>query len=161
FEHLSTRRAVFLAVCWLYTGIHLDRQILGILAESVKSDLHLSDQQLGALTGSAFAIVYALLGLLFGAMADRQDRLHLVRTGAWVWSLSCMSGALATGYPGLVLCRAGVAVGEAIATAAAVSLIADLAGERYRGRLASAFLTTAFIGAGAAYIMGGSVIEHF
>ena len=152
--HKSTRIGIFLGVCWLYACIHLDRQILGILAESVKSDLHLRDRQLGALTGSAFSIVYALLGLYFGNMADRSDRLRLVRVGAYVWSLSCIGAAFASDYSSLVASRAGVAVGEAIATAAAVSVIAELAGERYRARLASLFLTSAFIGAGAAALVG-------
>jgi MFS family permease len=160
-QHKSTRIGIFLAICWLYACIHLDRQILGILAESVKSDLHLKDQQLGVLTGSAFSIVYALLGLYFGALADRSDRLVLVRAGAWVWSLSCMAAAFAPGYPMLVASRGGVAVGEAIATAAAVSLIAELAGEKYRARAASVFLTGAFIGAGTAAIAGGAVVGLF
>jgi MFS family permease len=157
----STKIGIFLAICWLYACIHLDRQILGVLAESVKSDLHLKDQQLGVLTGSAFSIVYALLGLYFGALADRSDRLVLVRTGAWVWSLSCIAAAFARGYPMLVASRAGVAVGEAIASAAAVSLIAELAGEKYRARAASLFLTSAFFGAGMAAIMGGAIIGLF
>lgn len=159
--HKSTRIGIFLGVCWLYACIHLDRQILGILAESVKSDLHLQDQQLGALTGSAFSIVYALLGLYFGNLSDRSDRLNLVRVGAYIWSLSCIGAAFAPGYSALVASRAGVAVGEAIATAAAVSLIAELAGERYRARLASLFLTSAFIGAGAAAFVGGAIVDSF
>jgi MFS family permease len=157
----STKIGIFLAICWLYACIHLDRQILGVLADSVKSDLHLKDQQLGVLTGSAFSIVYALLGLYFGALADRSDRLILVRAGAWVWSLSCVAAAFARGYPMLVAARAGVAVGEAMASAAAVSLIAELAGEKYRARAASLFLTSAFFGAGLAAIMGGAIIGLF
>jgi MFS family permease len=139
----------------------LDRQVLSVLAESVKSDLHLSDQQLGVLTGSAFSIAYALLGLYFGILADRADRLGLVRAGAWVWSLSCLAAALAPGYATLVAARGGVAVGEAIATAAAVSLISELGGETHRARIASVFFVSAFIGAGAAAIGGGAIVELF
>jgi MFS family permease len=162
-QHKSRKICIFLGVCCLYACIHLDRQILGVLAESVKSDLHLQDRDLGTLTGSAFSIAYALLGLYFGALADRANRLALVRTGAWVWSLACIGAAFAPSYSVLVASRAGVAVGEAIATPAAVSLIAELAGERYRARVASLFLTSAFIGAGSAAILGGVItglLEH-
>jgi MFS family permease len=152
---------IFLAVCWLYACIHLDRQVLSVLAESVKSDLHLSDQQLGVLTGSAFSIAYALLGLYFGILADRIDRLVLVRTGAWIWSLSCIAAALAPGYSMLVASRGGVAVGEAIATSAAVSLMSELAGETHRARTASVFFVSAFIGGGAAAMGGGAIVEMF
>ncbi len=160
-ENKSTRIGIFLGVSWLYACIHLDRQALGILAESVKSDLHLTDQQLGTLTGSAFAIVYALLGLHFGALADRSNRLRLVCTGAWVWSLSCIAAGFAPNYSLLVASRAGVAVGEAIATSAAVAVIAELAGLRYRARVASFFLTSAFLGAGVAAICGGAIVDVF
>jgi MFS family permease len=157
----NTRIAIFLGIGWLYACIHLDRQILAILAESVKSDLHLQDRQLGVLTGSAFSIVYALLGLYFGGLADRSDRLMLVRAGAWIWSLSCLVAAFAPGYSILIASRAGVAVGEAVATAAAVAAIADLAGERYRALAASFFLTSAFVGAGVAAIAGGAIVDRF
>jgi MFS family permease len=96
----AARIGIFAGLCWLYACIHLDRQILGILAESVKSDLRISDAALGALTGSAFSIVYALLGLYFGRLADVADRLALVRTGAWVWSLPS-KGFLAPAIPAL------------------------------------------------------------
>jgi MFS family permease len=155
----STKISIFLAVCWLYACIHLDRQTLAVLAESVKSDLHLQDRELGALTGSAFALTYALLGLYFGEMADRRDRMHMVCVGAWVWSLACIGGAFALDFRMLVVSRVGIAVGEAIATPAAVALIAEFAGEKYRARVASLFLTSAFVGAGSAAILGGSVSD--
>jgi MFS family permease len=157
----KARIAIFVGLCWLYACIHLDRQILGILAQSVKSDLGLSDQQLGALTASAFSIVYALLGLYFGRIADTADRLRLVCVGAWVWSLTCLAAAFAPGYDWLIASRGGVALGEAIATAAAISLMAELAGERYRARATGMFVTGAFVGAGAAAILGGAILGHF
>ena len=160
-QRKSTRIGIFAGLCWLYTCIHLDRQILAILAESVKSDLKLSDSSLGALTGSAFSIVYALLGLHFGRLADVADRLAMVRIGAGVWSLASIAAAFAPGYALLVAGRAGVAAGEAIATVAAVSLVADLAGDRYRARASSLFFACAFIGAGLAAIVGGVVVNYF
>jgi MFS family permease len=145
-------------LCWLYTCLHLDRQIPGVLAEATKSSLGLEDQQLGALSGSAFSIVYALLGLYFGGVADRSDRLLLVRAGALIWSLACIAAAFAPGYVSLIACRGGVAVGEAVATAAAISLMAEIALERYRARTTSVFFAFAFVGAGTAAIAGGFVL---
>ena len=157
----SVRWGLLVGLCWLYTSIHLDRQILAILAESVKSDLHLSDQSLGALTGSDFSIVYALLGLYFGQRADRDDRLSLVKLGAWIWSFSSIGAAFAGSYALLVVGRAGLAAGEAIATAAAVSLMAELSGDRYRARASSVFFAGAFLGAGLAAALGGATVEYF
>jgi MFS family permease len=157
----STRIGIFAGLCWLYACIHLDRQILAILAESVKSDLQISNASLGALTGSAFSIVYALLGLYFGGVADASDRLALVRVGAWIWSLASIAAAFSPDYALLVAARAGVAVGEAIATAAAISLMAELAGNRYRARASSVFFACAFVGAGLAAVLGGAAVSYF
>ena len=157
----AKRIGIFLGLCWLYTCIHLDRQILGILAESVKSELKLSDAALGALTGSAFSIVYALLGLHFGRLADSRDRLVLVRIGACIWSLASIGAAFSPNYSFLVVGRAGVAVGEAIATAAAISLMSELAGDRYLARASSGFFACAFLGAGLAAIGGGQIVHLF
>jgi MFS family permease len=157
----ATRIGIFAGLCWLYICIHLNRQIFAVLAESVKSDLRIGDASLGTLTGSAFSMVYALLGLYFGRVADVADRLALVRIGAVVWSLASLGAAFAPQYSGLIGARAGVAAGEAIATAAAISLMAELAGERYRARATSLFFSCAFIGAGLAAILGGAVIHHF
>lgn len=157
----TTRIAILAGLCWLYTCIHLNRQILAILAESVESDLRISNASLGALTGSAFSIVYALLGLYFGRIADAADRLALVKVGALIWSFASIAAAFSSDYALLVAARAGVATGEAIATAAAISLMAELAGDRYRARVSSVFFACAFLGAGLAAVLGGAVVNYF
>ena len=47
----------------VYTFNFVDRQLLSILQESIKADLLLSDQQLGLLTGFAFALFYTVAGI--------------------------------------------------------------------------------------------------
>jgi MFS family permease len=161
FQPAGRRVAVFAGLCWLYACLQLDRQIPGILAEAMKGDIGLRDQQLGAIGESTFSIVYALLGLYFGQRADRSSRLELVRWGAWAWSLSCIGAAWAPGYVGLIASRSGVAVGEAMATAAAIALMSEISGERYRARATSVFFAFAFVGAGAAAVLGGWVVSLF
>ncbi|PTT71166.1 MFS transporter, partial [Pseudomonas sp. HMWF010] len=57
-------RYVVLAMLILaYTFNFLDRQILGILAGSIKADLHLTDTQIGLMGGVAFAALYTTLGV--------------------------------------------------------------------------------------------------
>lgn len=153
------RLHVYIGVCWLYACIHMNRQVFAILAEPLREAFNFQDQQLGALSGSAFSIVYALLGLLFGRLADRADRLKMVRIGAWVWSLAALAAAFATSYPWLIAARSGVAVGEAVATTAAVSLVAEVADGRQRARAMSVFVACAFCGAGLATILGGWVVD--
>ena len=58
----------------VYTFNFLDRQVLGILAVPIKTELGLTDLQLGMLGGLAFAILYSTLALPFAWIADRTKR---------------------------------------------------------------------------------------
>ena len=51
----------------------LDRQVLSILFEPIKHEFHLSDTQLGFLSGVCYAIPYALAGIPLGALIDRVE----------------------------------------------------------------------------------------
>jgi len=57
------RRYALLILVLVYTSSHVDRQVLAILLEPIKHELALSDTQLGFLSGIAFAIFYATLGI--------------------------------------------------------------------------------------------------
>ncbi|MGI9322009.1 MAG: hypothetical protein ACR2PJ_00365 [Pseudomonadales bacterium] len=47
----------------VYVFNFIDRQILAILAPSIRGELGLNDTQIGALSGAAFGIFYATLGI--------------------------------------------------------------------------------------------------
>ena len=56
-EDIRRRRTYALVVLMLiYTSSHVDRSIVGILAEPIKKDLNLSDTQLALMSGLAFAV---------------------------------------------------------------------------------------------------------
>ena len=64
-------RGVVLAMLLLvYTFNFLDRQILGILAGPIKAELGLTDTQLGALGGIAFALLYSTLAIPLALRLD-------------------------------------------------------------------------------------------
>ena len=71
----------------VYTFNFIDRQILSILLESIKTDLGLSDTLLGFLTGFAFALFYATLGIPIAKYADKGNRRNLIAISIGVWSL--------------------------------------------------------------------------
>ena len=62
----------------VYTFNFIDRNILSILLQSIKTDLNLSDTSLGLLSGFAFAAFYATLGIPIAKYADRGNRLSLI-----------------------------------------------------------------------------------
>ncbi len=109
----------------VYTFNFIDRQILSILLEPIKQDLGLSDTQLGLLTGFAFALFYATLGIPIARYADKGNRRNLVALALAIWSgMTALSG-VAQNFWHLLLARIGVGVGEAGCSPPAHSMIAD------------------------------------
>ena len=61
----------------------LDRTAIGLLVDSIKKDLQVTDSQIGLLQGLAFAICYTTCGLPLGFLADRWRRKPLLAIGIW------------------------------------------------------------------------------
>jgi predicted MFS family arabinose efflux permease len=126
-----TRHYVLGVLVVVYTMNFIDRQILSILLEPIKHDLGLSDTQLGLLTGFAFGVFYATLGVPIARLADRSNRRNLIAVALTVWSGMTAFSGLAQNYVQLLLARIGVGVGEAGCSPSAHSMISDyFAGER-------------------------------
>src|SRR6185312_408367 len=104
---------------------YIDRQSLAILQIPIKRELSLSDTQLGALTGLAFALLYTSMGLPLGRLADRGNRKTLIAVALGLWSLMTAASGLAVGMITLVIARMGVAFGEAACAPTSHSLISD------------------------------------
>ena len=66
----STRVMLWLLLV-VYVFNFIDRQIVNILAEPISRELHLSDTQIGLMTGIAFALFYTVLGLPIARYADK------------------------------------------------------------------------------------------
>lgn len=109
----------------VYTFNFIDRQILSILLEPIKADLNLSDSALGMLTGFAFAIFYATLGIPIARYADRNNRRNLIALALVIWSgMTALSGT-AQNFWQLLIARIGVGVGEAGCSPPSHSMISD------------------------------------
>ena len=124
---------------------YVDGWVLGLVLQDIKADLHLSDTQLGFLTGIAFWIFYSCMGIPIARWADRGNRVTIIAVALVAWSVMVSLCAVARSFFQLALIRVGVAVGEAGCVPPAHSLIADYftRGERPR--------------AVAVYMLGGPV----
>ena len=127
-------RTVLTLLLLAYILNFLDRQILGILNAPIKAELHLTDTQFGAIAGTAFALLYSLLGLPLSYLADRTRRSWVVAGSLAVWSGFTALCGLASGYWQLFLFRLGVGIGEAGGVAPSYALIADYFPPERRGR---------------------------
>ena len=102
-----------------------DRSIFSVLAVSIKSDLNLSDTQIGLLGGFGFALFYAIVGIPLARIADKHNRITLVSACLAVWSLATAACGLAGGFVSLLLARVGVGAGEAGCFPPSYSVLSD------------------------------------
>lgn len=141
----------------LYTLNFLDRQVINILAESIKRDLGISDTQLGLLTGTAFGIFYSVLGIPIARLADRWSRVNIISISLFLWSfLTALSGFAQT-YVQLFLMRLGVGIGEAGGSPPAQSLISDYFPYSRRATAMAVFTLGVPLGSFLGFLIGGIV----
>jgi predicted MFS family arabinose efflux permease len=102
-----------------------DRAVFAVLAQAMKVDLKLTDFQLGLAQGLAFAGLYALLGIPFGWLSERFNRVRIVAIATMIWSACTALCGMAQSFWHLALARAGVGLGEAGFVPGTSSLVAD------------------------------------
>jgi MFS family permease len=157
----SRYRYVVLAMLILaYTFNFLDRQILGILAGSIKADLHLTDTQLGLMGGVAFAALYTTLGVPIAWLADRVSRTWIMTVALTLWSGFTMACGFAGGFWSLFLSRMGVGVGEAGGVAPAYSLISDYFPKSQRARALAVYSFGIPLGTALGVLFGGLIAAY-
>ena len=122
---LAYRSYVLVVLVLVYTFNFIDRQIVGILAVPIKTELHLSDSQLGLMGGLAFALFYTFLGIPIARLADRISRTGIMTAALALWSLMTAVCGITHSFAQLFMARLGVGVGEAGGVAPAYSLICD------------------------------------
>ena len=144
-----------------YTFNFLDRQILSLLAEPVRKDLHLSDTQLGMLTGFAFALFYTLFGVPIAWFADRSHRVRIVALACACWSLCSAAGGLAGNFLQLAAARMGVGIGEAGGTTPSYAIISDYFPPKERGKALALYSLGIPFGIAIGAALGGGVAAHY
>ena len=155
------RRYVLWLLLLVYVVNFLDRQVINILAEPIRNDLHLADWQLGLLSGFAFGIVYTILGFPLARAADRHDRSVIIAGCLGAWSLFTGACGLAQNFLQLVLCRAGVGVGEAGCTPTSHALIADYSPKEKRASALAFYAMGTPIGSLLGLAIGGAMSDYF
>lgn len=137
----------------------LDRTIISLLVQPITHDLHISDSKFGLLQGLAFSILYSIIGLPMGMLADLWNRRLTVIIGLVLWSSATMACGFANSFGALFAARAAVGIGEACLMPVAASLIADLFAPERRAKAYGIFVGGSTIGSGLALILGGLAIK--
>jgi predicted MFS family arabinose efflux permease len=152
---LSTRYRTWLVGVLLVLGIlnFADRAILSVLAQPIKEDLLLTDTDLGMLQGLGFAILYAVLGLPLGWMAERVNRKALLGVCVAAWSFMTAVCGLATNFLTLLLGRVGVGIGEA----GYLPVVSSLVGDHFPPNRRASIIAIILLGSPLGFLLGQAV----
>ncbi|MEM7079581.1 MAG: MFS transporter, partial [Pseudomonadota bacterium] len=143
----------------VYVFNFVDRNILSILAEDIKADLGISDAQMGFLYGTVFAVFYAVFGIPLARFADVWNRRSLISVGLLVWSAMTALSGFARSFVQLAGFRIGVGIGEASASPAAYSMLADYYPPRLRATVIALYSSGVYIGGGIGIALGGFIVD--
>lgn len=144
---------VLLAVVNVFS--YVDRMALAVLAPMIKTDLELSDAQLGLLAGFAFSLFYAICGIPIAWWADRGIRRNIIAIALAVWSaMTALSGA-AQNFWHLFVARVGVGAGEAGGYAPGSSIICDYVPLQRRSGVFAIFTFGSYAGMMIGLSLGG------
>jgi MFS family permease len=137
-----------------------DITIFQLMAEPIKHDFALTDQQLGLLLGPAGILFYVVIGIPLARLVDIYRRTFILGLGLVVTSGMTAMGGLTQSFGQFFGSRMFVGVGGSAHGPGTYSLIADYFPPK-RLPWAFAFLQLGFIlGGGLGGIVGGAMLGH-
>jgi ACS family hexuronate transporter-like MFS transporter len=140
-------RWVICALLFFATVInYTDRQVLGILAPTLQSEIGWSDSEYGLIV-TAFSTAYAIAFLIWGSVIDKVGTRMGFGAAIIIWSLAAMAHALARTPVGFALARFGLGMGEAGGFPAAIKTIAEWFPKKERALATGIFNGGANVGA--------------
>jgi MFS family permease len=134
---------------------YADRQAIFSVFPVLKTEMQLSDVQLGEI-GGAFMWVYALAAPFAGALGDRVSRKALILGGLLFWSAMTLATALCSTFGQLVAVRAAEGLAESFYIPASMSMLSDYHGADTRSRAMSLHQSSVYAGT----IAGGSLAGY-
>jgi MFS family permease len=137
----------------------LDAQVFGMMAQRIKVDFHLTDEQLGFLIGPANVIFYVLIGIPMARLVDIYPRKIVLACGiAAIGGITALGG-LAQSFGQLFGSRMLVGAGGSAHAPGAYSILSDYFPPAKLPR-AIGFLQLGFIGGNALGIfLGGQLVS--
>jgi MFS family permease len=154
--HLSL---LLLALVYIFSFI--DRQVIAVLIEPIKRDFGASDTEMGLLSGLAFGLLYAAMGVPVGRLADRFNRRNIVAICCGLWSLATLACGLVGQFWQLLLARMSVAVGEAGGMAPSISMVSDMYPRERRSLAISLFMMGPHFGVLIGLALGGWIAHQY
>lgn len=137
----------------------VDRGMLALVVDPVRTDLGIDDFQIALLQGFAFSVFYMTVGLPLGAVADLVNRRRLLIAGIIIWSAATIGGGLAQDFGQMFASRLFIGVGEAVLGPCAVTMISDLFPPTGRGRPMAVYVFGSMIAYGVGSMVSGFILQ--
>jgi MFS family permease len=135
----------------------MDAQIFTMLAQRIKADYHLTDEQLGFLLGPANIIFYVLVGIPLARLVDLYPRKYVLAGGiTFIGGITALGG-LAQNFVQLFMSRMLVGAGGSAHAPGSYSMLADYFPPAKLPR-AIGFLQLGFIGGNVLGIYLGGLL---
>ena len=133
----------------------VDRQFISSFAPFLKSDLGLSDTEIGLLTGIVFIFFYTVAGLFVGTLADRYNRTKIIGIGVILWSAFTAISGFAKNFFTLAAPRLFIGVGESTITPTTMSILSDRYEQKRLGFAAGFYYLGVPVGVGISLLIAG------
>lgn len=157
----SYRTYVLIVLTLVFVVNYLDRQILGILVPQIKAEFHLTNTEIGILTGPVFAIVYAVLGMPLAIFADRLNRRNVIAISLAAFSAMTVLCGYTVQYWQLLVARFGTGIGEAGTSPSINSMLSDLYPPEKRASALAFYSAGLNVGLLLGFFGGGWIAEHY
>jgi predicted MFS family arabinose efflux permease len=139
--------------------VTMDRTVLGVLIIPIRSELGLSDSQLGALS-FAFAAFYALFGLVLGRLTDTRSRSRLLAFSMGLLGVATIACGWTYSFVQLFLARMLCGVGEAGSVPTKYSIIGDSFRPEQRASALALIYSGLGVGAPLGLILAGYLADQ-
>jgi MFS family permease len=131
------------------------RMIVSILLPAIKSEVMLTDGQLGILVGGGFALFYALAGVPLSRFADRHGRVKWLSIAIAFWSAATGMFGLARSFIQMLAARVALGVGQSVCIPVSHSLLIDHVRPESRPFALGIHSTGGVVGATLSLVLGG------
>lgn len=138
----------------------MDARLPYIMVEALKSDLGLTDSEIGLITGPAFSLSYALFAIPIAKLSDAKNRTAIISVAIILWSSFTALGGFAKNFASFAFSRIGVAAGEAALTPAAHSLISNYLPPAARAKGLALYSFGLAVGSFIALALGGYISDR-
>src|ERR1700682_6325949 len=153
----SARNFALTLLLIVYISNYADRQILNVLAVQIMGDLHITKTAFGFLSGLAFALFYATLGIPIAMLADRISRKWILVVSLAIWSVMTTSCGLAVAFWLLALSAVVGGKGEAGGSPPSHSMVSDLFSAARRGTALAVYALGVPLGIFLGNLVGGQI----